>query len=56
MLITVLNVNRILSTHKIITIAVELRAAIMEQDLTQPQDTQIQSKRQVLSQEQYEEH
>lgn len=54
MLITVLNVNRILSTINAITIAVQLGAAIMEQDLTELQHTQIQSKIQVLSQEQYE--
>lgn len=54
MLITVLNVNRILSTINAITIVVELGAAIMKQDLTELQNAQIQSKRQVLSQEQYE--
>lgn len=51
-----LNVNRILSTINAVTIAVELRAAIMEQDLTEVQHAQIQNKRQVLSQEQYEQH
>jgi len=48
-LITVLNVNRILSTVNVITIAVVLKVPIMEQGLTELWATQIQSKRQLLS-------